>query len=317
MFNEVLHKVNEYTEIVIYRHVNPDFDAFGSQLGLYTILSKTFVNKNIYVAGDCSSDLVDKFDVEVDTAILPDFTNEKVLGIVVDTANQERIDGESYKQCTEIIKIDHHIAVDNFGNINVVDDTASSASQLIGQFLMDKSDILKINLAGANALYMGMVGDTNRFMYKTTDVRTFRVAAMLIETGVDIDSLYQRMYLRKAKDLKINAFILNQYKVSGNIAYYVLRQTDLEALSITRERGSDYVNILAGVEEYEVWMAITENVEEQNWRVSIRSRTVEIQEIAKKYRGGGHALASGATLTSFDELEMLLEDLKQHIKASL
>ena len=317
MFNEVLHKVNKYTEIVIYRHINPDFDAFGSQLGLYTILSKTFVNKNIYVAGEFTSDLVDKFDVTVNATLLPDFASEKVLGIVVDTANHERIDGESYKQCTEIIKIDHHIAVDDYGDINVVDETVSSASQLIAQFLMDKNDILKINPAGASALYMGIVGDTNRFMYKTTDERTFRVAAMLVEAGVDIDALYQRMYLRKAKDLHVNAFILNQFKVSGNIAYYVLREADLEALSITRERGSDYVNVLAGVEEFEVWMAITENVKEQNWRVSIRSRKVEIQEIAKKYRGGGHALASGATLTSFAELEMLLEDLKQHINASL
>lgn len=317
MFNEVLHKVNKYTEIVIYRHINPDFDAFGSQLGLYTILSKTFVNKNIYVAGEFTSDLVDKFDVKVNATLLPDFTSEKVLGIVVDTANHERIDGESYKQCTEIIKIDHHIAVDDYGDINVVDETVSSASQLIAQFLMEKNDILKINPAGASALYMGIIGDTNRFMYNTTDERTFRVAAMLVEAGVDIDTLYQRMYLRKAKDLHVNAFILNQFKVSGSIAYYVLREADLEALSITRERGSDYVNVLAGVEEFEVWMAITENVKEQNWRVSIRSRKVEIQEIAKKYRGGGHALASGATLTSFAELEMLLEDLKQHINASL
>lgn len=317
MFNEVLHKVNKYTEIVIYRHINPDFDAFGSQLGLYTILSKTFVNKNIYVAGEFTSDLVDKFDVTVNATLLPDFASEKVLGIVVDTANHERIDGESYKQCTEIIKIDHHIAVDDYGDINVVDETVSSASQLIAQFLMDKNDILKINPAGASALYMGIIGDTNRFMYKTTDERTFRVAAMLVEAGVDINALYQRMYLRKAKDLHVNAFILNQFKVSGSIAYYVLREADLEALSITRERGSDYVNVLAGVEEFEVWMAITENVKEQNWRVSIRSRKVEIQEIAKKYRGGGHALASGATLTSFAELEMLLEDLKQHINVSL
>ncbi len=317
LFNEVLHKVNKYTEIVIYRHINPDFDAFGSQLGLYTILSKTFVNKNIYVAGEFTSDLVGKFDVEVNTAVLPDFTSEKVLGIVVDTANHERIDGESYKQCTEIVKIDHHIAVDDFGNINVVDETASSASQLIAQFLMDKNDILKINPAGASALYMGMIGDTNRFMYKTTDERTFRLAAMLVETGIDIDALYQRMYLRKAKDLQIHAFILNQFKVCGNIAYYVLKQKDLETLSITRERGSDYVNILSGIEEFEVWLAVTENVEEQNWRVSIRSRAVEIQEIAKKYHGGGHALASGATLTSFAELEMLLADLKQHINATV
>ena len=316
MFNEVFHKINEFEEIVIYRHVNPDFDAFGSQLGLFNIISKTFPHKNVYVAGDFSSDLVSKYDVQF-TTDLPDFTNKKVLGIVVDTANHERIDGESYVNCAVLIKIDHHLVVDSYGDINVVDSTASSASQLIGQFLKAKEDVLQISVSGASALYLGMVGDTNRFMYKTTDQRTFQIAAMLIEKGIDINDLYQRMYLKKAKDLEVNKYILNQYQVDDKVAYYVLCQKDLDSLNISRERGSDYVNMLSGVEEFEVWMAVTENVKENNWRVSIRSRQVEIQEVARKYRGGGHALASGATLESFDELTALLEDLKERIKEQL
>lgn len=316
MFNEVLHIINKYKEIVVYRHVNPDFDAFGSQLGLYNIITKTFENKNVYVDGDFSSDLVSKYDVRFTTE-LPDFTNEKVLGIVVDTANHERIDGDSYKKCTEIIKIDHHVAVDDYGNINIVDSTASSASQLIAQFLHDKRDILKMDVSGASALYLGIIGDTNRFMYRTTDERTFKIAAMLIERGVDIEELYQRMYLRSVKDLEINKFILNKYKTYDKIAYYVLKQEDLEQLGISRERGSDYVNTLSGIEEFEVWMAITENVKDGNWRVSIRSRSVKIREVAKKYNGGGHDLASGATLSSYDEVTNLLEDLKQRINEQL
>lgn len=316
MFNKMLHKINEYKDIVIYRHVNPDFDAFGSQLGLYAILSQTFDTKNIYVAGDFSSDLVAKYDIPVTTE-LPDFDTKKVLGIVVDTANHERIDGESYQKCKELIKIDHHIVVDDFGDINVCDSTASSASQLIGQFLMDKQEVLVCDVAAASALYLGIIGDTNRFMYKTTDQRTFLIAAMLIEKGIDIDALYQRMYLKKAIDLEIHKFILNHYQVQNRIAYYILKQEDLQMLGISRERGSDYVNMLSGIEEYEVWLAITENTKDHNWRVSIRSRKVEIREVASKYHGGGHALASGATLESLDALPMLLDLLEQEIEKQL
>lgn len=312
MFNKILHKINEYQEIVIYRHINPDFDALGSQLGLLTILAQTFPNKNIYVDGDFTTELVTKYDVAFTNA-LPNFSDEKVLGIVVDTANHERIDGESYTKCQELIKIDHHIAIDDYGNINLVDSSASSTSQLIGEFLKEKQELLKIDVAGASALYLGIVGDSNRFLYKTTDQRTFMIAAMLIEKGINIDALYQRMYLKKAKDLEVNRFILNQFQIYDKIAYYVLKQEDLEALAISRERGSDYVNILSGVEEFEVWMAITQNVKDNNWRVSMRSRRVEIQEVAQKYRGGGHALACGASLQSYDELSALLEDIKARI----
>lgn len=309
MFKEMLEKIKKYEHIVIYRHVNPDMDAFGSQFGLYDLIQFTFPEKRVYLAGNFEYDLVDKYDFDVDTS-LPDFSQEEVLGIILDTANRERIDGK-YEACKEIIKVDHHIVVDSYGSMNIEDETASSCSQLIGEFFAANQDYLSISEGGAKALYLGIVGDTNRFLYSATTKRTFEIAALLMQQGIDINALYQSIYLRKEADIKVNAYILNTYKVDRGVAYYILDDEALKTLQISRERGSDYVNTLSNVAEYKVWMAVTQNSKDNNWRVSIRSRDVVINDIAGKYRGGGHALASGATLLSLEELPSLIADIKE------
>lgn len=309
MYRDILKKIDEYDYICLYRHVNPDYDAFGSQFGLYDLIVNSFEDKIVYLEGDFSSDLVNKFNVDFPIN-KPDFNND-ILGIVLDTANKERIDGESYLQCKELIKIDHHIVVDSYGDINLEDSSASSCSQIVSMFL--KVDLVSLSSFGAASLYMGIMGDTNRFMYSSTDERTFEAAILLYKCGFDMQALYERMYMRKAKDLKVNGFILNSYQEDGKVAYYVLKDEDLKTLGITRERGSDFVNLLSSIEEYEIWLAVTENVADNNWRVSIRSRKYSVNEIANKYNGGGHAFASGAKLNSLDELPLLINDLKELI----
>lgn len=310
MDKKIIAKIEAYDYIAIYRHVNPDFDAFGSQFGLYDIIKTTYPDKNVYVCGDFSLDLVEKYTVNANYDDI-DYGND-VLGIVLDTANKERIDDKNYQKCKELIKIDHHIVIDSYGDLNYEDSTASSASQLVTQLYKD-NDVLKISQDGAGALYLGIIGDTSRFLYKNTDIRTFEAASVLMKTGIDIIQLYDRIYLKQAKELEVNKFILNNYKYDSGVAYYILTDEDLKQLGISRERGSDFVNVLSGVIEYKIWVAITQNVADNNWRVSIRSRDFAVNEVAKKYNGGGHALASGAKLDSIEILPKLIEDLKELI----
>ena len=144
MIEKILNKIEEYECICLYRHVNPDYDAFGSQFGLYDLIQNTFDHKEVYFAGDFSSDLVTKYQF---TGKISKPTFEKpTLGIVLDTANQERIDGD-ISFCKEIIKIDHHIVVDSYGNLNFEDSTASSCSQIVALFL--KNERVKISSFGA------------------------------------------------------------------------------------------------------------------------------------------------------------------------
>ncbi|WP_249030496.1 DHH family phosphoesterase [Tannockella kyphosi] len=309
MYKKIIDKIECYENIVIYRHVLPDYDAFGSQLGLYFALKETYPNKNISVDGVFTSDLLEQYATGFKRE-LPDFS-QPVLGIVTDTANSGRIDGESYLLCKEIIKIDHHEVVDSYGVINLEDPSASSCCQMIGHMIKENNHIIKAPICSLNAIFLGVIGDSNRFMYRGTGVQTFEVASFLVENGVEMEPLYNKMYMRQEKDLRVQGYILSNYQTFGKVAYYILRQDNLEELGISREKGSDFVNCLAGIEQYNVWMAITQNVADNNWRVSIRSRGVVVNEIAGLYNGGGHKFASGAKLDTIDQLEGLLEKLEE------
>lgn len=296
--------IEEYNQIAIYRHVNPDLDAFGSQYGFYWMLKTNYPNKNIVAIGKKDNTLFHLFQKDNDEVL----SNEKTLGIVLDTANRERIDGD-YSICDKIVKIDHHIVVDSYGDYNIEEVTASSCSEIVT--LLFKDNQFEVSLDSANALYLGIVGDSNRFLYNSTSTKTFVAASFLLEQGIKIENLYQSLYLKKKADIEITKFIYNNYQESNGIAYYYLSKEDLEHLNMTREQGSSYVNTLANIEEFLIWMAITENDVDHNYRVSIRSRQIAINEVASEFKGGGHAFASGATLDSLDDLERLLGKLKE------
>ena len=277
--DKIINLLKQYKQVFLYRHINPDYDAFGSTVGMYYFLKENFPEINVVLKGSFDNVLWEKFNAPIDEEKeLP------TLGIVIDTANRERIDGD-ISVCEKIIKIDHHIVVDSYGDINIEDATASSASQIVSLLLEEVKDNYSLNEQGARALYMGIIGDTNRFMYRSTDERTFKAASYLLESGINIEE----------------------------VAYYILKDEDLKELGISREEGSSYVNTLANVKEFEVWCAITENTKDNVYRVSIRSRNAIINEVAAKFGGGGHALASGATLSSLDQLEDLLSSLHDAI----
>jgi phosphoesterase RecJ-like protein len=297
--------IEKYNQIVLYRHINPDLDAFGSQFGLYWTLKALYPQKNIVLQGVMESDLLKFYPpFEVGTIL-----SVPTLGIVLDTANRERIDGD-ISLCNEIIKIDHHIVVDSYGDINI-EETASSCSEIVT--LICKQLHIQLPIEGANALYLGIIGDSNRFLYESTSQKTFEAASYLLDAGVQIEPLYQALYLKKKTDLAVTRFILNHYQEDEGVAWYYLSTQDLQKLQISREEGSNYVNTLANIEDYLVWMAITQNDIQNNYRVSIRSRGVKINEVAACFHGGGHAFASGATLDSLDELTLLIDKLKEKI----
>lgn len=304
--DQIKELIEQYQQIALYRHVNPDLDAFGSQFGLYETLKALYPHKIFLIEGEDTNDLLRLYP-SYSKGIYQDIPT---LGIVLDTANKERIDG-NLSICEKIIKIDHHIVVDSYGDINLEKESASSCSEVVTLWL--KENHIRIPLLGANALYLGIIGDSNRFLYNSTSCSTFEAASYLLASGIEIEKLYQSLYLRKKSDLEVTKFIYNHYQEDENIAWYYISDEDLKNLNISRSKGSQYVNTLANIEEYRVWMAITENKEENNYRVSIRSREVAINEVATMFRGGGHAYASGATLESLDEIPLLIQKLKEKI----
>lgn len=302
--------IKDYKKVCIYRHINPDMDAYGSQYGLASIIKQYDSSIQVMVKGDHNEDIVRKMQLPL---VIDEFNDlNDCLAIVVDTAIANRIDNQDYLNCASIIKIDHHIVVESYGQINIEDSSSSSTCQMIAKIYQDEFKQL-MNETAATYLYYGMIADSNRFMYRNTGPNTFSAAGYLVSCGINIEKIYQTMYTRSVEDLNVQKYILNKYQVANRVAYYILTQEDLDFLKIERSRGSDYVNILSNIEEFDIWLAITENTSTKQWRVSIRSRSTVINEIAAKYNGGGHQLASGATLDSIEILDQLLIDLNNEI----
>lgn len=305
MNKQILDKIKQSKQIVLFRHVNPDLDCLGAQFGLYQWLIDNFKDKDIAMAGDFGFDVVNVFKFQDYPQV--DNRASDYLAIVLDTANSDRLDGDVSK-AKEVIKIDHHVVVDSFGDLNL-ELFSSSTCEILANLMAGWQ--LVLSPKAARFLYMGMVGDSNRFLYDSTTPATFKAAIALVETGIDITAAYDDLYLKDAKDLEIKKYIYNKFQVKGGVAYFILNQEDLDKLKITREKGSDNVNLLAGIKEYQIWAAITQDVANNNYRVSIRSRNLDVRSVAEKFNGGGHKQASGARVKDLEEVEQLLVMLKE------
>lgn len=311
MYKLMYEKIKKADYIYIYRHVASDYDALGSQYGLAQIIVDNFENKHVVCMGEVNESLQTIMNISLEKGVFEKKDNS--LSIVLDTANTSRIDGQGYDECDDLIKVDHHIVVESYGHLNIEDEHASSASELVVRFYEANKDELNLSKKAATLLYYGIVGDTNRFMYEGATASTMLAASTLLNTGIQKEAIYESMYLRPLKDLEIQKYLLNHFIYDEGFAYYILHQEDLDALNISREQGSNYVHVLSNIEEIKVWAAITYQKEKDNYRVSLRSRNVPVQPIASQFNGGGHIYASGATLNSLDELPVMISMVKEAI----
>jgi phosphoesterase RecJ-like protein len=162
----------------------------------------------------------------------------------------------------------------------------------------------------ATYFYIGIVGDSGRFMYSSTSIHTFAIAETLLNSGIELSKIYQTMYVKKIDDLKVTAYILNHFSVSPHgVAYYCLDKNIQKELNITTERGKENVNLFANIDGINAWCSITEDPKDNCWRISIRSKEKCINEVASKWGGGGHAQASGAKFDNLTQLDAFIKDL--------
>ena len=310
-FKEVFKKIKEYDNIVVFRHQRPDFDAFGSQLGLATWLKDSFPSKNVHYVGHNHSqftgDLYPMME-EVDDS----FFEQKFLAIVCDTGNTKRIDDDRWQKADFIIKFDHHPNVEPYGNLNIVANELSSAAELVSNFCMVFEKKYPLSTLACKYFYSGIVGDTGRFLFSSVDGDTFITASRLLESGlVPPRDVFGPMYEKDVASLHFQRYVLDNMKVSPKgVAYYVLMDTDLQELGIDNERGKEHLSLMSNIKGIPVWFCVTEIKEKNEFRVSIRSKTIDISGVATKYNGGGHMQASGATIYSLDELPALIADLE-------
>ncbi|AZB43918.1 bifunctional oligoribonuclease/PAP phosphatase NrnA [Bacillus sp. FJAT-42376] len=306
MKEKILDAVKEYETIIIHRHVRPDPDALGSQCGLAEILKSSFPEKKILVTGETEPSL--EFLYKMDSVADKDY--EGALVIVCDTANQERVSDQRYQKGKMLIKIDHHPNEDQYGDLLWVDTSASSVSEMIYEFFLAGSNKgLKMTKKGAELIYAGIVGDTGRFLFPSTTDRTFKYASDLIDYGFSLHKLYSELYKTKINVAKLSGYVLQNFDVSpSGAASVIIRRDLLEKYGTTASEASQLVSVLGDIEGMVAWVFFVE--EEDQIRVRLRSKGPVINELAKRYRGGGHPMAAGASIHKWEEAEKVVAELE-------
>ena len=301
MFDKIYKTIEKNDYIIIARHVGPDPDAMASTMALKDSIQLTFPNKKVYVVGSGTSRFtyfgkLDKID---------DFKDS--LLIVLDTPDLRRIDGVIIEDVTNIIKIDHHPFVEDFGGIELIDDEASSASELVLELI--NATPLKMNKSVASKLYLGIVSDTNRFMFNNSTYRTFsNVSNLIKEYKLEINKLYEPLYLRPFNEVKLEGYIgLNLKLTENGVAYIKLPNSLLEEFHVDAASPGNMINNFNFIDEVLIWVFFTEDVKNENVRVSARSRGPIINETLSKYNGGGHKYASGARIKTLDESDKIID----------
>lgn len=309
MYQVVWNKIKEYDSIVIYGHVNPDGDCYGSELGLKRAILDAFPNKKVYAVGSGYPrlySLVGELD-KVDDEVI-----KSSLSIVVDTSNQERIEDQRYKMGLDVIKIDHHIPQEHFGNPELLETERISCTEVIAKMLLENN--VTISKEAALPLFLGLVTDSGRFLYQPISKETYQIAGVLVDTGIDCNALYDALYEVDEKLLRLKGFIFTNYrKTKENVAYLVLSKEDLRKLNVDYNLGASQVNLIANIKGCPAWVFFSES-ESGLVRVEFRSKDINVQEIASKFGGGGHHHASGCRLDALEDYKYVLEALDKAVR---
>ena len=299
---EILELIEKYDHIVIVRHTGADPDALCSQIALKELIKINYPNKEVYATGAVSSryKYIPKLDKSLDQ-------NSDLL-IVVDTPDKKRVDIKSMDGFDKTIKIDHHPFYEKYCDVEYINDKASSVSEIIIDFAYNNN--LMINDTIAKLDFMGIVSDTNRFLYSTS-AHTFEVInKLLIDYDLDLKSLYENIFLRPLKEIKLQGYIEQNLTVTENgLAYIILTDNCIKEFGVDAASAGNLINNFNNIEEVIVWVMISEDIKNNMYRFNIRSRGPIINKVAEGYNGGGHKYASGARVFNKEDIEKIINEL--------
>ncbi|MGT2957425.1 phosphoesterase [Streptococcus bovimastitidis] len=304
IFQDILEQIKAYQTIIIHRHQNPDPDAIGSQMGLKEVILANFPEKRVLATGFDEPSLA--WIAQMDHVVEADY--QDALVIVTDTANRPRIDNPKYDTGKFLIKIDHHPNDDVYGDIVLVDTTASSASEIIADMAFSLN--LKLSDIAAQYLYTGIVGDTGRFLYPAATAKTFAIAAKLREYNFDFAAISRQMDSFPYKIAKLQGYVFDHLEVDDHgVARVLLSQETLKAFEVSEAESSAIVSTPGKIDTISVWAIFVEH-EDGSFRVRMRSKDKVINQIAKAHEGGGHPLASGANSYSLAENDQIYKEMQ-------
>ena len=303
MFKKIFREIKKYDTIVIVRHIGVDPDALSSQLALRDSIRLTFPEKKVLAVGTGTSRFsfigrLDKMEA-VSNALL----------IILDTPDKKRVDGVRLEDFASVIKIDHHPFIEPLGNIEYVLDTASSTCEIIMDLILNTKLLCNQNIA--RMLYAGLVSDSNRFMFESSTSKTFALVSKFLEMyPFSIKEVYEQMYLRPLSEVRFEGYLAQNMTVTDHgVSYIIITDDIINKYKVDTAAAGNMINNFNFISEVLVWVTVTEDIKNENIRISIRSRGPAINKVAEAHHGGGHKYASGVKTTTFEEAQFIIREL--------
>lgn len=304
---EILSAIQKYDRIIIHRHMRPDPDALGSQVGLAEVLRASFPQKEIYQVGGP----VEGLDYLAEMQVVTDEMYQGSLVIVTDTANSPRISDQRYNLGDLLIKIDHHPNDEPYGDLVWVNTHASSCSEMIADLAFSFPDLLKMSNEAARLIYAGIVGDTGRFLYPATTSYTLEVAGKLLTYDFDAALLNRQLQQISLKVARLSGYVYENISSDKNgAAQVILPKERLDEFGVVDSETAAIVPLPGTIDEILAW-AIFVHQPEDYYRVRLRSKGPVINTIAKRHHGGGHPLASGANARDLAEVQEIYQEIQE------
>lgn len=305
MEQNILELIKKYKKIVIARHIGGDPDALGSSFALKEIILENFKEKEVYVAGTSISRF--RFFGNHDK-INDEICNDALL-IALDIPDIKRLDGVDYYKFEESVKIDHHPEIDKFSDNEIIDIDASSTCELIASWCYKCN--LKMPKHAASNLFMGIIADTNRFLFGANKSETYKVVLDLIQKEhINPNELYEILYKRSMPEVRLEGFISLNMKITKNgLGYVKITDKDLKDYGVDSASIGGLMNNYNFIDGLICWVVFSEDLKNNVIRTSARSRGVKINKLFEQYNGGGHVYACGAKLKSFSEADEIIDKL--------
>jgi bifunctional oligoribonuclease and PAP phosphatase NrnA len=285
--------------VAILTHVRPDGDAIGSQLAMALALQK--LGKTVVAWNE--DGLPESFAFLAGSELItkpPDVPMEFDIVLALDTAAKDRLGTgiKAVRACKTLVNVDHHTSNPRYGDLNYIDDRAPATGQIVYELLQDQK--LPFSPEIADALFVAISTDTGSFRYQNTTARTFEIAGKLVEAGVDLATISNRVYESYPKRrILLLGQLLNEatFHANDRVATFSLTEATKTRLGIDPADVDGLIDVIRSIDTVVVAIFF-EELADQRVRISVRSKGIRLDanRICSTWGGGGHQLAAGARI---------------------
>ncbi len=296
-YKAVLDVFDRHQYFALSTHINPDGDAIGSELALYSFLKD--LGKHVQIFNADAVPKIYKFLPFSDVVLPPEAIqgHSPEILVVLDAGTLERIGGDlcrTFIPTKAIVNIDHHATANHFGDYNLVAVEASSTSEIVYKLI--KHHGTPIGKDRALCLYTGIMFDTGCFRYANSTPAAHHIAADLINAGVSVDEIYRFVYeTTPVRRIRLLSEVLQTLGITsdGKITWVYATQEMFRKTGTIREEVDGFINHIRSIDTVECAVLVVEQ-EDGRSKASLRSKTyVDVGEIAAEFGGGGHQRAAG------------------------